>query len=277
MMQDYSFLWDIVSDLGEIWGEDSQRKTWSILGQTSMGNVNESQRRVIVRARLEQYRTRLEASTPTQLLLNAKIRASELGQLYQQSVEYWPSLNADGLPLFTENMIRTLRDLTIGYAAASVIAYYLKGLSLNLPDSIRADGDALATSAVAQGLTDKDSFLGILNASTNERRNQGQPQQKRWTKDVILNNPTAVSLLKKMQDAGLLDADYQWNGAPTKYEMGAFAKEIADEARIGRYWASTFADLWPSIEARQLSRGKSEGVHSDFTGDARKVLGLDTT
>ena len=269
MMEEHRFAWEIVSDLNAIWGDYEQRKTWPVLGE---GNPYESQRQSIVKEKLEEYRTTLAASTPASLRLKAKLRADELGQLFRQSVEHGPTLGEK----FSENMIRTLRDLTIGYAAASVITYYQQGVTLQLPESICAKVDALAASAVWQGLTDADTFRGILSASTQGGRSQGQPQQKRWTKDVILNNPTAVSLLKKMQDAGLLDADYQWNVAPTKYEMGAFAKEIADVARIGRYWASTFADLWPGIEARQLSRGKSEGVHSDFTGHARKVLGLDT-
>ena len=269
MMQEHSFLWDIVADLGAVWGEDCQRKTWSTLGQSSTGNVYESQRRAIVRERLEQYRTRLDASTPAQLHLNATLRANELGQLYQQSERYWPDLNADVLPLFTENMIRTLRDLTIGYAAASVIAYYQQGISLNLPASIRAKSDALAASADAQGLTDAGTFLGILNATTNGGRSQGDPQPR--PKDAILNNTTAVSLLKIMQGAGLLDATYQWRHTNeqgkairhTSYEKAQFAFHIYsrclnnDNTPQIPEWDKAFCDLW-GLQHRTLSKAYAD-------------------
>lgn len=261
MMQEHTFLFDIVADLNAIWGEDSQRKTWEVLGKD---NPSEGQRRAIVGARLEQYRARLDAYTPAQLHLNAKIRASELEQLYQQAAAHLSDLNADGLPLFRENMIRTLWDLTIGYAAASVIAYYQQGIPLNLPASIRAEGKALAASAAAQGLTDTDTFLGILNASTGQQggRSQGQPQQR--PKDAILNNATAVSLLKKMQDAGKLDAAYQWRdtdneGKPvrhTNYEKATFAVFIDNKTSIPE-WDKAFCGLW-GLPHRTLSKAYAD-------------------
>ena len=274
-MPEHSFLWDIVTDLNAIWGEDSQRKTWAILGQNpSSGNVYESQRRAIVRARQEQYRARLDAATPAQLHLNAKIRAEELEQLYLQATAHLSGLNEDGLPLFRENMIRTLWDLTIGYCAASVITYYQQGIKLSLPASIRAEDNALAASAVSQGLTDVDTFLGILAASTDQQggRNQGQPQPR--PKDVILNNPTAVSLLKKMQNAGLLDANYQWRntdneGRPirhTDYAKALFACYIDNKAGIPE-WDKAFSNLW-GLKHRTLTRRYS--AFPTLTGRTQK-------
>ena len=127
------------------------------------------------------------------------------------------------------------------------------------------------------GIFHSPTIAQLLAASTQGGRSQGESQQR--PKDAILNNATAVSLLKKMQDADKLDAFYQWKGTPTHYEIAAYAKLIADEVGIGRTWASKFADLWPivnskSITSRKLTRGLNEGQHSDFMGTARKVLGL---
>lgn len=264
-MTEHSFLWDIVADLNAIWGDDSQRKTWTILGQNpATGNVYESQRKAIVKARLAQYRAGLDASTPAQLHINAIIRASELEQLYQRATRHLSDLNEDGLWKFRENMIRTLWDLTIGYASASVIAYYQQGINLSLPASIRAESKALADSAVMQGLTDADTFLGILNASTNQQggRGQGQPQQR--PKDAILNNATAVSLMKKMQDAGKLDAAYQWRDTDnegkrirhTNYERATFAVFIDNKSNIPE-WDKAFCDLW-GLRHRTLSKAYAD-------------------
>lgn len=286
MMQEHTFLWDIVADLNAIWGEDCQRKTWAVLGE---GNPYESQRRAIVRERLERYRATLAASTPAQLHLNAKLRASELEQLYQQATAFWPSLNTFDLLDFHRNMIHTLRDLTIGYAAASVIAYYQQGISLNLPASIRAEGKALAASAAAQGLTDADTFLGILNASTDQQggRSQGQPQPR--PKDAILNNATAVSLLKIMERAGKLDAAYQWRdtdneGKPkrhTNYEKAQFAFYIAgrclskDNTQQIPEWDKAFCDLW-GLPHRILSKAYADlGTKGEKTqGRYHKMLAI---
>ena len=103
MMEEHRFAWEIVSDLNAIWGEDSQRKTWPTLGE---GNPNESQRRAIVRERLERYRATLAASTPAGLHLNANLRASELSQLYQQAAEFWPSLNTFDFAKINYNRFR---------------------------------------------------------------------------------------------------------------------------------------------------------------------------
>ncbi len=186
-------------------------------------------------------------------------------------------------------MIHTLRDLTIGYAAASVIAYYQQGISLNLPASIRAEGKALAASAAAQGLTDADTFLGILNASTDQQggRSQGQPQPR--PKDAILNNATAVSLLKIMERAGKLDAAYQWRdtdneGKPkrhTNYEKAQFAFYIAgrclskDNTQQIPEWDKAFCDLW-GLPHRILSKAYADlGTKGEKTqGRYHKMLAI---
>lgn len=276
MMDEHKFAWEIVSDLNAIWGEDCQRKTWAVLGE---GNPYEGQRKAIVRERLERYQATLAGCAPASLHLTANLRASELGQLYQQAAEFWPSLETSDLSDFHRNMIRTLRDLTIGYAAASVIAYYQQGINLNLPANIRAEEDALAASAVLQGLTDADTFQSILHASTQGGRSQGRPQPK--PKDVVLNNPTAVALLEKMKEAGLLDANYQWittyeNGRPiriTHYRKAAYADYISRKVGLGKKWTSVFANLWQEETARQLTRGLSEAAHCDFSQEFTNVFG----
>jgi hypothetical protein len=217
--------------------------------------VYESQRRAIVRERLEQYRTRLDASTPAQLHLNAKLRANELGQLYQLSADHWPSLNANGLPLFTENMIRTLRDLTIGYAAASVIAYCQQGISLKLPASIRAEENALAASAVAQGLTDADTFLGILHAPTQGGRSQGQPQPR--PKEELLKNTKVVAKLEILVDAGFCNSEYGWIAeGHTNFQRAMAAYLIGIKSGIDGYYAA-FEDLWG---CKYLSSDKTKAM-----------------
>ena len=270
-MPEHTFLWDIVADLGAVWGEDNQRRTWKILGQTSTGNVYESQRRAIVRAKLEQYRAGLDAATLAQLSLNAKIRASELGQLFQYTAEYWPDLNADELPKFSENMIRTLRDLTLGYAAASVIAYYQRGIRLILPANFRAEGEALAASAFAQGLVDTETFRGILNASTEGGQNQSQLRPK----DAILNNSTAVALLNTMQEAGMLDVAFQWRHTDeqgktirhTNRKKALFAFYIynrclnKDKTPQLPEWDKAFCDLW-GLKHRTLSKANDDLSHA---------------
>lgn len=248
MMDEHKFAWEIVSDLNAIWGDDEQRKTWAVLGE---GNPYESQRRTIVMERLEEYRTTLAASTPASLRLKAKLRADELGQLYQQSAEHRPTLGEK----YQENMIRTLRDLTIGYAAASVIAYNLQGVPLQLPESICAEVDALAASAVAQGLTDADTFRGILHASTStpERRSQGQPKPR--PKDAILNNAKAVAKLNALVEAGFCNNEYGWiKKGHTNYQRAMAAYYIGIKSRIVGFYAA-FEDLWG---CRYLSSDKTK-------------------
>jgi len=246
MMQEHSFAFDIVADLNAIWGEDCQRKTWAVLGKD---NPTNSQRADIVRKRLAQYRAGLDASTPVQLRLNAKLRASELAQLYQQAAAHLPDLNADGLPLFHENMVRTLLDLTIGYTAASVIAYYQKGISLNLPASIRAECKALAASAAAQGLTDADTFLSILNASTDQQggRSQAQPQQKK-SYNLIADYPGAEAYLKRLVPDYLND-DYSLQSTTNKADASIIAYTIACELSITTVW-KYFEALWGVTDLR---------------------------
>lgn len=239
MMDEHKFAWEIVSDLTAIWGEDCQRKTWAVLGE---GNPYEGQRRAIVRERLERYQATLAGSTPASLHLTANLRASELGQLYQQAAEFWPSLETSDLSDFHRNMIRTLRDLTIGYAAASVIAYYQQGINLNLPASIRAEEDALAASAVLQGLTDADTFQGILHASTQVGRSQGQPQPR--PKDAILNNAKAVAKLKMLVEAGFCNSEDGWiKKGHTNFQRAMAAYLIGIKSGIDGYYAA-FEDLW---------------------------------
>lgn len=243
-MQEHTFLFDIVADLNNDWRIDETCKTWTILGQNpATGNVYKEQRRAIVRKRLAQYRDTLAASTPAQLRLNAKLLANELEQLYQQAAAHLTDLNADGLPLFHANMVRTLWDLTIGYAAASVIAYCQQDISLNLPASIRAEGKALAASAAAQGLTDADTFLGILNASTSTAggRSKGQPQQKK-SYNLIADYPGAEAYLKRLVPDYLND-DYSLQSTTNKADASIIAYTIACELSITTVW-KYFEALW---------------------------------
>jgi len=248
MMDEHKFAWEIVSDLNAIWGDDEQRKTWAVLGE---GNPYESQRRTIVMERLEEYRTTLVASTPASLRLKAKLRADELGQLYQQSAEHRPTLGEK----YQENMIRTLRDLTIGYAAASVIAYNQQGVTLQLPESICAEVDALAASAVAQGLTDADTFQGILHASMQGGQSQGQPQQR--PKDAILNNAKVVAKLKILVEAGFCNSEYGWiTNGHTNFQRAMAAYLIGIKSGIEGYYAA-FEDLWG---CKYLSSDKAKAI-----------------
>ena len=128
------------------------------------------------------------------------------------------------------------------------------------------------------GIIHTPTIMQLLTSSHSRRKRYGSQSQS-MPREEILKNPTAVTLLRKMVDAGKLDTNYQWKGKPTHYEMAAYAKVIADEARIGRNWPSRFADFWPEVSgneitAKQLTRGLNEGVHSNFIGDAKKVLGL---
>ena len=263
MMQEHTFLWDIVADLNAIWGEDCQRKTWAILGE---GNPYESQRRAIVRERLERYRATLAASTPASLHLNANLRASELGQLYQQAAEFCPSLNTSELSDFHRNMINTLRDLTIGYAAASVIAYHQQGIELNLPVSIQAEEDALASSAAAQGLTDADTFLGILHAPTKGGRSLGQPQPR--PKEALLKNEKVVAKLKILVDAGFCNSEYGWIAeGHTNFQRAMAAYLIGIKSGIDGYYAA-FEDLWG---CKYLSSDKAKATQLQAPKAKEKV------
>lgn len=272
MMDEHKFAWEIVSDLNAIWGDDEQRKTWAVLGE---GNPYESQRRTIVMERLEEYRTTLAASTPASLRLKAKLRADELGQLYQQSAEHRPTLGEK----YQENMIRTLRDLTIGYAAASVIAYNQQGVPLQLPESICAEVDALAASAVAQGLTDADTFRGILNTSTRGGRSQGDYQPSKKEYNLLSDHPNVTHFFDRLVPK-YLNEDYSLKEETTDADASVIADVIATEVGTNtgfRYFESFWGmekDTLKNAKAGVIKRknhGKTESLLRLLLGDEFKV------
>ena len=146
------------------------------------------------------------------------------------------------------------KHFCFAFFALILRAYDNKNLFVNARDYAASAGIedfAALSSEVRQAANDWGIFhtptIAELLAEKRQGRSQGQPQPR--PKDAILNNPTAVSLLKMMQDAGLLDAAYQWRdtdneGNPqrhTGYEKALFACYIDNKAVIPR-WDKAFSD-----------------------------------
>lgn len=229
--------------------------------------------------KIAEYRNTIAAMDRNDLRAQNGLRGKEL-QHFFQIVQRERSQSCSPVYRKDERHFKTaFQVLTLGFISATAWEYMKPERSMDVNGflapflSAGLKIEEVAQSVERQGVTDSETFLQLISDRVGSHATPSRPHPK----DAIINNSIAVSLLNKMKDVGLLDAAYQWIGSPSHYEMAAFAKLIAEHARIGRMWASSFADLWPTVKARQLTRGLSEGEHFDFKGEAQKKLGLTNT
>lgn len=220
-------------------------------------NPFERDYRAFLAGKLAEYRNTLSAMQSFDLHALNRVRTKELLSHLQRAQQVRSNLSRPGISTAETRFIQALQVLTIGYISATAWEYVKPGRDMDASGflapflSAGLSIEELAQSAEQQGITDSGTFLQFISGPAGQDAHD-KPQPK----DTILNNPTAVSLLMKMQDAGLLDATYQWIGTTTHYEIAAYAKLIAGAAGIGRRWASTFADLWPIVNGEQITPRK---------------------
>lgn len=226
-MQVFSILADIETDLGNMFG---------IAAKTGHIFTNSKPYREIISPMLDEYRKRLKTATPAELQRTAKLRAQELAYHYQQGKQWLGK--ASNRETQDRKRIAALCDLSIGFIAASVVEYSsrrIKGfIEAFTPSLQQEDLERLAASAESQGITD---------AATFREQYIKAPALAPSPKEAILHNAQALALLKKMQDAGMLDARYQWNKGYTIYAQATFANYISMKADI-QNWDAAFTNLW---------------------------------
>lgn len=254
-MQEFSFLKDIEFDLGS--------NPFAVRPRTD--SVFNQPYKAIVDIRLDEYRTQLASTASAVLQRTARIRASELSGHYATAQRYEQMQgNKDATD---RKRIAALCALSAGFIAASIVEYTDRKISGFIeaftPSLQQEDVERLAASAEAQGITD---------AATFREQYLKAPGIVLSPKETIFQNARAVAMLKKMQDAGMLDAEFQWRGRATNYKKAAYANHIAGMAHLGRCWPKLFADLWPDISPRQLSRGLNEAQHCDFSKEQDSVF-----
>lgn len=211
--------------------------------------------------KLAEYRNTLATMQSFDLHALNRLRIQELLGHYQRMQGVCSNVSTPTHRVDEIRFIQAFQVLTLGYISTTAWEYMKPGRGMDANGFLApflAAGltiDELAQSAERQGLTDAETYRQLLGASTPK---QGQPQPT--PKDAILNNTTAVSLLKKMQEAGLLDAAYQWMNTNqlgekvthTNYEKAVFAWFIGSKATITE-WDKAFCDLW-GLPHRKLSK-----------------------
>lgn len=254
-MQEFSFLEAVEFDLGS--------NPFAVRSKTD--SVFNQPYKAIVDIRLAEYRTQLAATASAVLQRTARIRASELSGHYATALRYEQMQgNKDATD---RKRIAALCALSAGFIAASIVEYTDRKITGFLeaftPSLQQEDIERLAASAESQGITDAVTFREQYIKA---------PALVISPKEAIFQNARAVAMLKKMQDAGMLDAEFQWRGRATNYKKAAYANHIAGMAHLGRCWPKLFADLWPDISPRQLSRGLNEAQHCDFSKEQDSVF-----
>ena len=85
----------------------------------------------------------------------------------------------------------------------------------------------------------------------------------------LLSTPEAKALHTKLQQAGMVDADWQPIGL-SNAEKGTLAEYIADKLGIKSKW-KLFGGLW-KVDAETLRTAKARGLDQDKTWEFRNKL-----
>lgn len=154
------------------------------------------------------------------------------------------------------------QNLSFAFLALIVRAYHIKQQPFNV-----------SSYAKSAGISDISALFSAVCEAANEWgihytipiRDLLSLTEQATPKDVILNNSTAISLMDKMREVGLLDGSYQWrtisDGRPqkhTNYEKAVYAYFIYNRCYPTiKDWDLAFCDLW-RLAHRTLSKSLNE-------------------
>lgn len=272
-MQEFSFLQDIEFDL--------EGNPFAVRARTEA--VFNQPYKAIIDTRLAEYRNQLAATPSAVLQRTARIRASELSGHYAAALRHEQAQGSKDAA--DRKRIAALSALSAGFIAASIVEYTDRKISGFIeaftPSIQQEDIERIAASAESQGITDAATFRELFNALEKVGKIQDKPVLR--PKDAILNNGTAVAMLNKMRDLGMLDATYQWRDTDnqgkrirhTQFEKAVFADAIGKKASIID-WDKAFSDLW-GLKHRILTRRFSDLNNLSETKRLEYIRMVDTT
>lgn len=266
MINEFAYLREIARKFSGFLGFISERTSnthTQVWRDLCIDNRWESDYAEFLAEKLKEYRNALEAMSQSDLRLQNKLRRQELLHLFKKKQAVYSNMSRFELHSFEElRFADAFQVLTLGYISATASEYMKPDRKMDVNgflDPFLSAGlkiEEVAQSAERQGATDSETFLHLFS---DRARSHGTPDRPR-PQDAILNNSTAVLLLDRMKDAGMLDNAYQWStsdqlGRPiknTNYKKATFAVYIANKAGLAE-WDKTFCDLW-GLPHRTLSR-----------------------